>query len=139
MKRCCNCQETKELTEFSKKKSASDGLNSRCKICTRLFTQKHYQDNKEYYREKARKREEPLIKAIQELIQQEKDKPCKDCGRKFPPWCMDFDHLDNKEFTISQFRSETLQIDKIKEEIAKCEVVCAVCHRDRTYKRRMPS
>ena len=64
-----------------------------------------------------------------------KDKPCVDCGGKFPPEAMDFDHLPGtrKLCGISELRFSRA---KMLEEIAKCEVVCANCHRVRTARRR---
>lgn len=44
---------------------------------------------------------------------------------------MDFDHLGDKKFAVGSSISYTL--DAVREEIAKCEVVCANCHRERTY------
>jgi hypothetical protein len=65
-----------------------------------------------------------------------KDAPCADCGGRFPPYVMDFDHKDwsTKTATISMMRHSTLE--RIKEEIAKCELVCSNCHRIRTHKQR---
>ena len=48
---------------------------------------------------------------------------------------MDFDHLHNKSFNISHHRSHTNDLEVIKKEVAKCEVVCSNCHRNRTYNR----
>lgn len=62
-----------------------------------------------------------------------KQVPCKDCGIQYKPWQMDFDHLRNKLCNIGRLSLSNL--DTVREEIAKCEVVCANCHRDRTYKR----
>lgn len=62
-----------------------------------------------------------------------KNKPCMDCGDWFEPWQMDFDHRDptTKVKTVGLIKSER----DILTEIAKCDLVCANCHRDRTYKR----
>jgi hypothetical protein len=66
-----------------------------------------------------------------------KDVPCVDCGGRFAPCVMDFDHRDarTKAYTVSRMigRAGTA---KILAEIAKCDIVCANCHRDRTYRRR---
>lgn len=60
--------------------------------------------------------------------------PCSDCGNKYPSIVMDFDHLgDDKRFTISQiFKVKSITVYDIEEELAKCELVCANCHRLRT-------
>jgi hypothetical protein len=69
----------------------------------------------------------------QVIIDELKSAPCADCGGTFPPVCMDFDHLGDKKFTVS--RAYTRSIGTVLAEIAKCEVVCANCHRIRTAAR----
>ena len=73
-----------------------------------------------------------ITKYIQEY---KSNKCCADCKENYPYWILEFDHLDNKEFTISKYRSHTTSLDKIKEEIEKCEVVCSNCHKNRTFNR----
>jgi hypothetical protein len=68
------------------------------------------------------------------LIEYFKEHPCTDCGES-DPVVLEFDHLRDKAFTISQkFRERAWQA--ILDEIKKCEVVCANCHRRRTARRR---
>jgi hypothetical protein len=60
--------------------------------------------------------------------------PCVDCGEG-DPVVLEFDHLGEKLFDIGQalpYRSWK----RILEEIEKCVVVCANCHRRRTARRR---
>lgn len=60
--------------------------------------------------------------------------PCTDCGFSYPVVCMDFDHVrGEKKFNLSS--SHGYSEATIREEIAKCELVCANCHRIRTSKR----
>ena len=74
-------------------------------------------------------------KRSREWFEVQKDKPCMDCGRKFPRWCMDFDHRpgEQKEFYLG--RAKCISLEKRQEEIAKCDLVCACCHRTRTRNR----
>lgn len=63
-----------------------------------------------------------------------KDKSCVDC-RISDPVVLDFDHrvLEEKKYNISQMMpSHNWSV--IKEEIDKCDAVCANCHRKRTAK-----
>ncbi len=71
------------------------------------------------------------------FVQSLKAASCKDCKGAFPPECMEFDHRDpaDKLFTISTFGRRVGQAT-LEEEIAKCDVVCANCHRIRTAARR---
>jgi hypothetical protein len=70
-----------------------------------------------------------------EEVRLAKAKPCADCGVQYSYRIMQFDHVHGKkEFNIGQ-RFYRNGIKRIREEIAKCEVVCSNCHADRTYKR----
>lgn len=64
-----------------------------------------------------------------------KERSCVDCGYsgKENPCVLDFDHLSDKKYSISRMN---FSIEKVLEEIKKCELVCANCHRIRTEKRR---
>lgn len=66
------------------------------------------------------------------IIDAAKNVPCADCGQRFPPVAMDFHHLDgSKEFGIGKRKSNS--VARLQAEIAKCVVLCAVCHRLRHY------
>ena len=70
------------------------------------------------------------------LLDSMKDVPCADCGGTFPPECMDFDHVrGTKSFGLA------VRINRKQEaliaEAAKCDVVCANCHRIRTRSRKV--
>ena len=77
------------------------------------------------------------VRVLREIVLEAKSRPCADCGQTFPPFVMDFDHLDAKQKrdTISQMVRKTHSIDVVLQEIAKCEVGCANCHRVRTFRR----
>ena len=64
-------------------------------------------------------------------------KGCTDCGYNSHACAIDLDHLPqfNKFKSVSEMlksSSTSYSWDKVKEEIFKCEVVCACCHRERT-------
>lgn len=71
------------------------------------------------------------------IIDNLKNVPCMDCGGAFPPECMDFDHRPDeiKSFTLNSgiYRN----IESLLIEAAKCDVVCANCHRIRTRRRKV--
>ena len=60
---------------------------------------------------------------------------CTDCKISYPPQILDFDHLKDKKFSISGKGVKDNTLDAIIKEIEKCEIVCANCHRHRTYMR----
>lgn len=84
-----------------------------------------------------RKREIARIKknqrSLKKLIRKSKEKPCADCGIQYPYYVMQFDHVRGKKMNMlstMHLRFGRLQILK---EIAKCDVVCANCHAERTW------
>lgn len=98
----------------------------------RKATAKHYAANKEYYRQRNQKR----LEEFREVIRQNKNVPCQDCKNSYPYYVMQFDHLSDKSFTIAQL-NRISSMKRLLEEIAKCEVVCANCHAERTHRRRV--
>lgn len=43
---CCNCKKEKLIEEFSIKDKKNNVLESRCKICKKIYIQEYYQKNK---------------------------------------------------------------------------------------------
>jgi hypothetical protein len=126
MKICSKCKQNKPFSEFSKKK---DGYQGYCKSCVKIYYKGYYNSPKE--KERIRKNNAALRKRKQDLIKTAKSVPCKDCGQTYPSYVMDFDHKKDKNFTIATHSKYSLK--QIKEEIAKCDIVCANCHRERTH------
>ena len=72
-----------------------------------------------------------------DILDQLRSVPCVDCGGSFPQCAMDFDHRDptTKVRSVTQMISNA-SIERILAEVAKCDIVCANCHRLRTFQRR---
>ena len=63
------------------------------------------------------------------------ERGCADCGYDEDPAALDFDHVSGMKLgAVSRMLNQA--IDRILDEIEKCEVVCANCHRVRTVSRR---
>jgi hypothetical protein len=93
---------------------------------------RYYLKNKALYKDKNSRRRKELIDFVISL----KQKPCMDCGVQYPHYVMDFDHRDRKTklTTINRMVNyHSFSQEKILEEMAKCDLVCANCHRIRTY------
>jgi len=58
---------------------------------------------------------------------------CEKCGYNKCEWALDFHHLDAnlKDFSISQYIK--LSWDKVRNELDKCIILCANCHREIHY------
>jgi hypothetical protein len=125
MKVCAKCGEEKPFTEeyWFNDKTRKDGYYPYCKPCRR-------RDNKASYDRTGKDRYQKKRVWLNEL----KNHPCEDCERKFPPECMDFDHRqgEKKSFNIGS-KLPSRSKERILEEIEKCDLVCANCHRMRTY------
>jgi len=75
------------------------------------------------------------LHSFREWLNGLKAKPCMDCGRSRPAVAMDFDHTQGeKVHGISSMWSWGRE--RVLEELAKCELVCCICHRIRTQSRR---
>lgn len=86
------------------------------------------QKNREYMKKRQ-------AETYQFLVDIKKNRPCIDCQVVYPHYVMHWDHLgiEPKLFNIS--RAMSLPREKILAEIAKCELVCANCHAERTHTR----
>jgi len=61
--------------------------------------------------------------------------PCADCGDTFAPYVMEFDHKQPGTKSFGFSAAGSVSRDRLLTELSKCEVVCANCHRARTYAR----
>ena len=64
-----------------------------------------------------------------------KDRPCTDCGIKFHYSIMEFDHIEKEKIAAVSWLVNNKSWDTVLKEIEKCELVCANCHRYRTWNR----
>jgi hypothetical protein len=132
VRRCAKCRVFKSLELFARKRS--NDYQPYCRTCQAEYKKEHYRKNKQRYVEGARRRRDRLI----EVLRTAKTKPCADCGRSYPYYVMDFDHRDGEKKAggIPQLIAAGLVSQKgLLDEIAKCDIVCANCHRERTHRR----
>ena len=129
---CKRCGLVKDLSEFNFKQRERGIRHPYCRDCGKALTQSHYRHNKQAYLA----RNARTYARHRELIRQAKSRPCADCGVQYPYYVMDFDHRagEAKSFELSSVARKTVR--EIMNEIAKCDVVCSNCHRERTHRRR---
>lgn len=71
---------------------------------------------------------------MRKVLDEIKDVPCMDCGIKYPPFVMDFDHRDPTQKVDGLARLvRSGSMRKMLAEVEKCDVVCSNCHRIRTF------
>lgn len=129
MKTCSNCKQNLEDSNFAWK-IKNKRRQSCCKECIREKIRIHYHKNKSQYVKRARERDLKIRRFVyNHLI----NHPCVDCQEK-DPILLEFDHLFDKSWSISQGVKKRQSIKRIAEEIDKCEVRCVKCHRYKTAK-----
>lgn len=72
-----------------------------------------------------------------ELVIAAKARPCTDCGGSFPYWVMDLDHVPERGEKAFNLSDPGRSAEEVQLELAKCDPVCANCHRERTHQRRV--
>ena len=108
-----------------------------CESCSAIKTRWEAATPEERERERgqSRRASAKYRGRIRAIIAEAKNQPCSDCGGRFPTCVMDQDHVrGEKKFKVSEAvqRAYGLTLDRVRTEIAKCDVVCANCHRVRT-------
>lgn len=123
---CNKCGIKKPVEEFNFNKTKGR-IEYHCKKCHSEYLKNHYEENKQYYKDKASKR----TKELREWLREIKSKLCcAKCDQNHPA-ALDFHHDDPKlkEMTVASAVNNGWNKERILEEIEKCTVLCATCHR----------
>jgi hypothetical protein len=129
MKNCSKCKLSKEDNEFNWRFKNKNRRQSVCRECQNKINIEHYKNNSEDYKKRARAFKNSLTEKFAEWLS---DKSCVDCGEN-DPVVLDCDHVrGHKLFGIASMLNNTKPWEIILEELNKCEVRCANCHRRKT-------
>lgn len=113
MLNCSKCEtplnEENSLKRYGKRKNK---INSYCKLCF----------NKYVIARRYKIKEETIKKF---------GNKCNDCNLSFPAQVYDFHHLDPTQKDYDWNRMRQISKQKREEELSKCIMVCANCHRIR--------
>lgn len=112
-KKCRLCGQTKAITEFHRRGGSRKGYQADCKECT----------SKRFREEGRRKREELTNLKLQ--------RGCEECGYREDPSKLHFHHIDPKTkggYGDSHSYDANWSMQRIKEELEKCVVLCGKCH-----------
>jgi hypothetical protein len=132
MKTCATCKVEKSLDEFQKRASNKDGHTGICKVCKRDYDNAYYKanpDRKAYIRTNSKNRELENKKYILDYLNSH---PCVDCAES-DVVVLEFDHRGDKNGNIAIMMTRN-SLTTLKQEIDKCDVRCANCHRRKTAK-----
>lgn len=110
---CTKCGRELPLEKFGWRNKIKGQYRADCKECHSGYMKKKYQEKKEL---------------VQELKSQ---CSCAKCGDT-RGYVLEYHHInpEEKEGTIARMTSSNYQLDKVYDEIKKCIVLCANCHRE---------
>lgn len=113
---CTKCGKELPITDFNWRNKQAGTRRSECKYCHSDYMKKQYQQKRQ---------------AIEQIKTQ---CCCAKCGES-RGYVLDFHHKDPsmKENTVARLVAGNYQLDKAKQEIEKCVVLCANCHREFHY------
>jgi protein-arginine kinase activator protein McsA len=125
-KKCGKCKEVKQASEFSLSRKKKSGLSSYCRTCASAY----YQENRDRLYPMIKARGKIARQSVKDFVLEYKSShPCEKCGEADPA-ALDFHHSDGKkEFTVGRALVLGRTLRRVKEEIEKCRVLCASCHR----------
>lgn len=130
-KLCRDCDKKKPADQFYSCKRKKDGLQTYCKPCYNTRMKVSYNLHRKKRIHQMVEANRTRTKYIQSLKHM---RPCADCKVPYPHYVMDFDHVrGKKKFNLSIACQRSNKA--VLEELAKCDIVCANCHRLRTHRR----
>lgn len=126
LRECRVCGLDKPLESFPWRNKAKGYRTYECWDCGKI--------RRDGSREQTNARHTEMRRIIIDKINELKSQPCMDCGVSYPPYVMDFDHRGGKRMNVSKFKAGTWAWSTVQAEIDKCDLICANCHRLRTFK-----
>lgn len=155
-KTCPRCGEAKPAGDsfYRTKRKSGDGYAGYCIPCAKqgaiAWMKAHPEKNAARMRahraaqspvakrEQARTRRKYSKRAL--LVAELKARPCMDCGVQYPAPVMELDHREplkkSRKYAAPGHMAHSTTWEAFLQEVAKCDVVCANCHRMRTHRRR---
>lgn len=126
---CNKCKQEKPLASFYPNKGCKQGVTGTCRDCSRVRINKWYSDNRDR-RQNVANVANQLKK--RNLVLMFGDK-CLDCDTPYPDYVYDFHHLDPSTKDVNPSKALTWSAERAKEELDKCVMLCANCHRIRHH------
>ena len=128
-----DCGRRRLVRFFAKAKSRKDGLQGVCKDCGKIKSKDYYRRNTERHKKKCAKINQRARARNREFTYKFLlEHPCVDCGQT-NPLVLQFDHVRGiKTRAVANLVGRACSINRITEEIEKCDVRCANCHSTKT-------
>lgn len=93
------------------------------------YWRKWYGKNRKRFNELTNKHKRNRRREMRKIVDARKSEPCIICKKCFPPVAMDLRHRDGEEknFRISDAGKKIYNLQKLEQELEKCDVYCAIC------------
>jgi hypothetical protein len=128
LRHCSRCGHDLPIESFNRHR---DGLQWWCRSCfAAYFRERGDTHRRQSYAAKLSRQ----LALSAHVLDHLRHHPCVDCGEA-DPIVLEFDHLGEKTASVAELLSRTASMRAVDAEIARCEVVCANCHRRRTAMR----
>ena len=129
---CSKCKCEKSITEFRWRNKSQGKLHSQCKECEKIRDKIHY-------RESISRRDSVLETALNQknrnlaIVNEAHSCGCRKCGdKRF--YVLDFHHRNPEEKAgVIAHMIKSASEKGLIAELAKCDVLCANCHREFHY------
>lgn len=123
---CVVCKTEKNEVEFNWRNTQLNIRKNHCRVCDREMRKRSYEKNRERSIRSVRDRTETIKNQFKQWKSSLK---CQICSES-EEICLDFHHLDpsSKEDGVSKLLDRGSK-DRIIQEVNKCVVLCACCHR----------
>ena len=131
LKTCKKCGEEKSIAQFAKNRRRKDGHQDNCRSCIKVRDAEQYKNNKEKFASWSKDRR---VRVRTQVFEYLLTHPCIECGER-DIVVLEFDHRTQttKRFDVMS-ATHGHSWKTIEEEIKKCDVICANCHKRRTAK-----
>lgn len=136
---CVKCKINKSPSFFNWKNKREGKRHTTCRECQKTVRRDWYERNREHaiaYSKQSASEIRNRNKAY--VVEHLEAHPCEHCGEA-DPVVLEFHHLRDKETEICRMVTNGVSIRRLDNEIKKCQVLCANCHRRETARLRFES
>lgn len=128
---CSKCEKDKPETEFHRQRN---GRFPWCKACRKSYDKNYHSKSRDLVLVRKGKIRERNRRFIVDFLS---DKACETCGED-DIRVLDFAHRDSstKKFNVSEATRLLYGLGTLQNEIDKCKILCANCHRRETAEER---
>ena len=110
------------------------GKKPKCSECNKEYQRKWFAENRKIQQYRVSSNNRKYREAAQTfLFEYLLEHPCIIC-KEADVLVLDFDHLKDKKANLCTLAQRGKNIDFLKKEIEKCQVLCSNCHRRKTSK-----